>query len=73
MNLLRAGAPASRVHLMRAFDPSLAHARDEDRNVPDPYTGSTEGFQHVYDMLTAACAGLLDHIAKTHIAKTRAQ
>lgn len=30
--------------------------------VPDPYYGGRDGFQHVFDLLEAACDGLLDHL-----------
>lgn len=33
--------------------------------VPDPYYGGDEGFQRVFDMLNAACAGLLCNVLDT--------
>lgn len=36
--------------------------RHEEREVPDPYYGGEEGFEHVLDLLEDACAGLLDHV-----------
>lgn len=30
--------------------------------VPDPYYGGEDGFEHVLDLLEDACAGLLDHL-----------
>jgi protein-tyrosine phosphatase len=33
--------------------------RHESREVPDPYYGGDEGFEHVLDLLQDACAGLL--------------
>jgi protein-tyrosine phosphatase len=59
-DLLHAGAPKDRVHLMRSFDPALAHAADELREVPDPYYGGEQGFEAMYQMLDAACRGLLE-------------
>jgi protein-tyrosine phosphatase len=59
-NLLELGAPKDRVRLMRSYDPAHAGLRAPD--VPDPYFGGDEGFDSVYDMLVAACEGLLDEI-----------
>ena len=50
-----------KVRLLRAFDPALDG--DADLAVPDPYYGGPDGFAEVFDMVEAACAGLLDHIA----------
>lgn len=56
--LLDLGAPPERVRLMRAYDP--AHAgREAAPDVPDPYSGGDEGFERVFDMLEAACRGLV--------------
>jgi protein-tyrosine phosphatase len=58
---LRAVAPPdarSRIHLLREFDPTSDGAPDLD--VPDPYYGGDEGFEHVLDLVEAACRGLLD-------------
>ncbi len=62
-DLLDAGAPENRVRLVRAFDPSLQGATERELDVPDPYYGGPDGFQHVFDMLVRACEGLLDRIA----------
>ncbi|MFI4897638.1 MAG: low molecular weight protein-tyrosine-phosphatase, partial [Phycisphaerales bacterium JB059] len=61
-DLLGAGAPEDRVRLMRSFDPTLDGASGKALDVPDPYYGRGDGFQRVYDMLTRACAGLLDEL-----------
>jgi protein-tyrosine phosphatase len=58
---LEAVAPAgaqAKLHLLRAFDPASAGAGDLD--VPDPYYGGDHGFEHVLDLVEAACRGLLD-------------
>jgi len=59
---LRALAPdaraAAKVRLLREFDPSA----DGDRSVPDPYYGGVDGFTDVFDMVDAACRGLLEHL-----------
>lgn len=58
--MARLGADRDRMHLMMAFDPTLAEvdsARAED--VPDPYQGDYADFERVFDMLEPACEGLL--------------
>lgn len=59
---LRALAPgpaaAGRVRLLREFDPDA----DGDRAVPDPYYGGADGFATVFDMVEAACRGLMEHL-----------
>jgi low molecular weight protein-tyrosine phosphatase len=58
---LRAVVPAdarAKLHLLREFDPVSARAGDLD--VPDPYYGGDDGFEHVLDLVEAACRGLLD-------------
>jgi len=58
---LRALLPAearAKLHLLREFDP--ASAGGDDLDVPDPYYGGDEGFEHVLDLVEAACRGLLD-------------
>jgi low molecular weight protein-tyrosine phosphatase len=55
--VLPAGARA-KLHLLREFDPASAGAPDLD--VPDPYYGGDAGFEHVLDLVEAACRGLLD-------------
>jgi protein-tyrosine phosphatase len=60
----------SRVHLLREYaqptssastgDPAYDGAPDLD--VPDPYYGGDDGFEHVLDLVDAACRGLLDRL-----------
>ena len=50
----------ARVHLLREFDPASEGAPDLD--VPDPYYGGDDGFEHVLDLVEAACRGLLDDL-----------
>jgi protein-tyrosine phosphatase len=60
---LRALAPdgdAEKVRLLREFDPASAGTADLD--VPDPYYGPGGGFEAVFDLVDAACRGLLDEI-----------
>ena len=60
--MLALGAPTDRVHLLRSFDPALAGSEEWALEVPDPYYGPDSGFDECYDMVHAACVGLLDHI-----------
>jgi protein-tyrosine phosphatase len=48
---------AAKVRMLREFDPASATAVSLD--VPDPYYGGEDGFDHVLDLVEAACAGLL--------------
>jgi protein-tyrosine phosphatase len=49
-------AAAAKVHLLREYDPEA----DGDLSVPDPYYGGPDGFEHVIDLVNAACRGLLE-------------
>jgi protein-tyrosine phosphatase len=49
-----------KVRLLREFDPAAVAAGDLD--VPDPYYGGPNGFDHVLDLVEAACRGLLDEV-----------
>ena len=49
-------AGSEKVRLLREFDP----ASEGDLDVPDPYYGGDDGFEHVLDLVEAACRGLLD-------------
>ena len=59
-----------KLHLLRSFDPaSAARAAAGDRHdldVPDPYYGGPTGFADVFDLIDAACRGLLDHVRVTY-------
>ncbi len=54
------GEGAEKVRLLREFDP--ASAGDGDLDVPDPYYGASGGFEEVFDLVDAACRGLLEEI-----------
>jgi protein-tyrosine phosphatase len=54
----------AKVALLRSFDPAVAAGDDDE--VPDPYFGGPEGFDHVFDVCLAACTGLLAHLRRTH-------
>jgi protein-tyrosine phosphatase len=49
-----------RVRLLREFDPA-SHG-DDDLDVPDPYYGGDDGFGTVFELVRAACQGLLAEI-----------
>jgi protein-tyrosine phosphatase len=61
-DVLALGAPPDKVRLMRSFDPALT---GQAMDVPDPYYGGDEGFEHVYTMLVIAAEGLLSEIERT--------
>jgi protein-tyrosine phosphatase len=61
-------AAAGRVRLLRSFDPAAAGDPGSGRggadlDVPDPYYGYGEDFEHCLTLVEAACLGLLDHVA----------
>jgi low molecular weight protein-tyrosine phosphatase len=64
MRDLRELAPGEReeakVRLLREFD--AASATTADLDVPDPYYGAPGGFEEVFDLVHAACEGLLEQI-----------
>jgi protein-tyrosine phosphatase len=41
--------------------------RHNEREVPDPYFGSADGFERVLDMVEDAAGGLLQHIRLKHL------
>lgn len=57
-NLIKLGAPESKLTLMRTYDPTLNKPQD----VPDPYYGGDDGFEKVYQMLTRSCSTMLNTI-----------
>jgi protein-tyrosine phosphatase len=42
--------------------------RIEARDVPDPYYGGADGFEHVLDLVEEASRGLLDHLRLIRLA-----
>ncbi len=52
----------SRIRRLREFDPALTADDPWSGDVPDPYSGGPEGFAVVYDLVEAACRGLLEHL-----------
>ncbi len=60
--LLKMGTPRERTRLLRSFDPAVGLAAGELLEVPDPYTGTDGMFHEVYEMIRAACEGMLDEL-----------
>ena len=50
----------AKVVALREFDPEAVAAGDLD--VPDPYYGGDDGFEHVLDVIDRAGRGLLEHV-----------
>lgn len=59
LSLDRAGNYQDKVRLMCDFC-----TRHNLKEVPDPYYGGTEGFNHVIDLLLDACEGLLNYVVR---------
>jgi protein-tyrosine phosphatase len=57
LSRLARGDAATKLRLLRSFD----HEADEGAEVPDPYSGGEDGFEHVLDLCERACKGLLAH------------
>ncbi|MCC5913408.1 MAG: low molecular weight phosphotyrosine protein phosphatase [Balneolaceae bacterium] len=53
------GKYTDKVLMMRKFDP-----QPDDKNVPDPYYGGMDGFEHVYEVLRRSCEKLLDELSE---------
>ena len=53
----------SKVRYLRSFDPTLAGVDDVDAlEVPDPYYGGPQGFEHMLDLIERACDGLIEQL-----------
>lgn len=65
MSILRQMCPDDKQNRLGMF---LEYAQQhEEREVPDPYYGGTDGFERVLDMVEDAAGGLLQHIRTTHL------
>jgi protein-tyrosine phosphatase len=53
-------AARRKVVALREFDPLAVEAGELE--VPDPYYGGDDGFEHVLDVVERACRGLLRHV-----------
>lgn len=53
-------AHLAKVRYLREFDPQVTDATDPAAlEVPDPYYGGVDGFEHMLDLIERACAGLV--------------
>jgi len=59
LSLDRTGVYGKKVHLFRDFDPEPG-----DYEVPDPYYGGPQGFDHVFQIVDRSSRGLLDHLVE---------
>lgn len=50
----------AKVRLLRSFDRA---SNGFDLDVPDPWGGTPEDFDRALDLIEAACAGLIEHLA----------
>lgn len=61
LSLLRQACPAEHRHKLALL---LEYSRNfAEREVPDPYYGGADGFEHVLDLIEDAAAGLIDSMA----------
>lgn len=62
---LSAICSAETAHKLELF---LTHGQNiSETEVPDPYYGGANGFEHVLDLIEDASQGLLSHIRKQHL------
>lgn len=59
--LQRLCPPSCRIKVHRFTEFCTRHKIHE---VPDPYYGGAQGFEHVLDLVEDGCVGLIDHIRK---------
>ncbi len=59
LSLDRAGRHHDKVRLFSEF---LERGDSFGVDVPDPYYGGEQGFEHVLDMIEAGCPRILDHL-----------
>lgn len=63
-NLLDLALPEHREKVQMFLDYTKDYAESE---VPDPYYGDSQGFEHVFDLVESASKGLLKHIKTAHL------
>lgn len=56
-----AGRAVDNLHMFLSFAEKFS-----ERDVPDPYYGGSQGFEHVLDLVEDASSGLLNHIRAHH-------
>jgi protein-tyrosine phosphatase len=57
--LARSEKQKAKVRLLREYV-----SPGQQLSVPDPYYGGLEGFEEVYQIISSACAALLEHVKK---------
>lgn len=63
-NLIEMSLPEHREKIQMFLDYTQDYAETE---VPDPYYGGAQGFEHVFNMVDSASLGLLKHIRENHL------
>lgn len=61
-NVLKVATPENRHKVKTMLSFAQEYHKEE---VPDPYYGGPEGFEHVLDLLEDSCKGLLSEVRKT--------
>lgn len=59
LSILERRCPEHARHKLHLF---MSFAGQAGAEVPDPYYGSADGFDHVLDLVEAGCDGLLSHV-----------
>lgn len=60
--LVASSPERAEVRLLREFDPEAGG----DTDVPDPYFGGPDGFEHVHDLVERSARGLLEYLVDRH-------
>jgi len=47
------------------------HPNPSDRDVPDPYYGGPDGFEHIYRMIQGACEGFVAHLRRESLSSSQ--
>ena len=66
MDRIRPEGSKAELALFLNFLPGFEH-----QDVPDPWFGHEDGFQHVFDLVHSGCEVLLDHVTTAHSGKLR--
>ena len=60
LELLAERCPPTQRHKLQRF--TAYCSRHTGHDVPDPYDGGAQGFEHVLDLVEDGCSGLLQHV-----------
>ncbi len=69
MKMAPDAAARAKVSMLRAYEPggaADAPVAGDAPDVPDPYYGGAHGFEDVFDICQAACAGFLARVRREH-------